>query len=384
MGLTTFYDGKVITVPITVGNNASIINVDDVIVTFTLPPGIRYSGSDIPQGIYNIENDIWEVGTISASTTLEATFYFIAADSDIYIGDEINISWTISSINVDPDLIPSNNTQNYNIVPINCNEIEDCLGCSSISVFYECKSFVVYASVNNITTDIQEDIRVDFIIPDNIGLKTAVPTYGTVSLGEDQEGNLSSFSVVDNACAGTYYNHLVWRIPTLPALTIAEVALTFYILGPVNNCEKIEWEITHEVEGSVLHGLRNRYSLRGVEGYDLERSLGYKEWAGKLIYSSIPISTPLGYATGYIALPYNRGSLNYLGDLDLNFVGPGQFNLLGNNTFFTSKVLLLKGGHGATSEDIAITTRVDQHNLDFTTNGLVDEIDNDVVIRVYY
>ena len=114
MSLSTFYDGKVIAVPVTAGNNASIINVDDVIVTFTLPPGIRYSGSDLPQGTYDIENDIWDVGTIPASTTLEA-------DSDIYIGDEINISWTVSSINVDPDLVPSNNTQNYNILPINCN-----------------------------------------------------------------------------------------------------------------------------------------------------------------------------------------------------------------------------------------------------------------------
>lgn len=52
--------------------------------------------------------------------------------------------------------------------------------------------------------------------------------------------------------------------------------------------------------------------------------------------------------------------------------------------FLLQKVVMLKGGHGATSEDIAITTYVDADNLDFTTNGLVDEIDNDVVIRVYY
>ena len=384
MGFTTFYNGKVIEVPVTAGNNSTISNVENVIITFTVPQGLRYSGSDLPQGTFDIENNIWEVGTLSPNTSVEAIIYFIAVDSDIYIGEELNISWTISSIDVNPDFISTNNTQTYNILPINCNQIEDCLGCASLPIFYECKKFTIYAHVINNTTDIQEDIRVDFVIPDNLGLKTAIPTYGTATLGEDIEGNLSSFNISDNACPGIYYNHLVWRIPTLPALAIAEVALTFYILGPINNCEKIEWEITHEVEGSVLHGLRNRYLLRGVEGYDLETSLGYKEWSGKLIYSTLPISTPLGYATGYIALPYNRGSLNYLGDLDLNFVGPGQFNLLGNNTFFTSKVVLLKGGHGATSEDIAITTRVDEDNLDFTTNGLVDEIDNDVVIRVYY
>lgn len=131
----------------------------------------------------------------------------------------------------------------------------------------------------------------------------------------------------------------------MPAATNAEIALTFYIIGPLDNCDKIEWEIVHEVEGSILHGLRNGYSLRGVEGEDLKTSIGYKEWAGKLIYLSAPLSFGgVNYLAGYAAIPYNKGTVNYLGDYILANTSGSDFTLTSDySTLTTDKVIVTEG-----------------------------------------
>lgn len=386
MVFTALYNGKIISIPVNAGNNSSITSIDNVKITFNIPSGIIYTSSNLPIGSYDIENNEWLVGTITPLTTHQGVIDFMVIDEDNFLGGETSITWEITTTPPYDDYVPQNNEGAYTLNVASCSEIENCFGCDFDDVIYECKRFTVPITVNNITTDIVEDLEVDLYIPSGYKIKSATATYGTPNLGMNPAGSISSVTISDNTCSGTYYEHLKWVIPTLPTLTIAEMSVVVYAIIPaqITSCDEISWEITHDVSNSVFNGITGKYKLKGISGENLVNAFGYKEWAGKLIYSALPISTPLGFAIGYIALPYNRGSFNYLGDLDLNFVGAGQFNLLGDGTFFTSKVVMLKGGHGATSEDIAITTYVDADNLDFTTNGLVDEIDNDVVIRVYY
>lgn len=388
MVFTALYNGKILTISVLAGNNSTIQSIDDVIVTLNVPNGIKYFSSSLPlAGTYDIENNIWNVGTIPPETTYNAGISFIVTEDYLnYIGnDQVEITWEISSPNVIVDGDPTNNTNSYTIFPAPCSEIESCIGCDYDKILYNCKAITTDVVITNPSTDILNDIVVNFTSPSGMYFKSAIATLGTVNLGVNSNNQLSTITISDGTCQGQYYQYLQWNIGTLPALGETTISLTYYVIDieQLNNCDYISWNIVHD---GILNGINGIIKEKGVSGSDYIDSIGYMEWSGRIYYSTnIDTIDSVIYFTNYKAASYNRNTVNYLGALTLTNVSPGVFRLTSNiNAFVNNRLIMIMGNKSATSASLVSAEIIDSATLEFTVDDTVTtDIDFTANIKIY-
>jgi hypothetical protein len=380
MKYTTIYHGKEITVPITV-NLDSIGNLNSVSLAITVPFGLTINSWDIPQGSFDPETLVWSIGTMVPATELESSFTFTVTDEgDLTSGSEIEISWEVSYPGVETNA--QNNFASQTYAPILCSEIRECVGCDFGDYYYPCRSFIYTVELNNYTTDIQENIKVNFESSEGLHFKSVTVNYGSFNLGEDPEGGISSVGISDLACAGTYYSVAAWHIPTLPALTVATATITVFVTSnELDECNGITWE----AEGGVFNGVRGTYLPKGTSGENFNTATGYKEWAGRVYYSTLPVSVGgVTYASNYKAVAYNRNKINFLGDLTLTNTAPGEFELTSSYDIFTSYLIAIPGQKSTASGALNEVTYVDARTVTFTVDPAVTtDLDITLNIKVY-
>lgn len=380
MKYTTIYNGKEISVPVTV-NLDSIGNVNDVSLTLTAPFGLTISFWNTSQGSFNPETLVWTIGTMVPAVEVAGYFIFTVTDEgDLTDGSELEISWEVSYPGVESN--SQNNTASQIYAPILCGDIKACVGCDLGDYYYPCKSFTYEIVLNNYSTDIQEDIKVNVQCPSGLHLKSATVNYGTFNLGEDPEGGISSVGISDLACSGTYYNVAAWHIPTLPALTTATATVTVFVTSnDLSECDGIQWE----AEGGIFNGIIGNYFPKGTSGENYISAVGYREWAGRVYYSLLPVSVGgVTYASNYKAVAYNRNKINFLGDLTLTNTAPGAFTLTSSYDRFTSLLIATPGQKSIASGALESVTYVDARNINFTVDPAVTtDLDITLNIKVY-
>ena len=386
MKFTTIYGGKDVVVSIP-AELTSIGSVNGVYVDITIPSGFQYKSSVLPQGDYDIEARRWNIGTMTGGDSLSGDFTFTVVDIDDVNLEEVEFSWEIGyPAGVETNL--QNNTSSEIILPAFCDEIKDCIGCDFGKVIYQCKTFDYTLQINNYTEDIQENIHVFFSAPSEVTMlfKSGTATYGTVSLGESSGGGLSSTGITGIPCSGTYYQNVAWHIPTLPALTVAEITLKVWVVTEtqLDQCDKITYEIEHEDQG-IFDGQQGELSIKGLSGQDFIASIGYKEWLGRIYYNPLPVTVDgVSYASAYKAVAYNRNTVNYLGDLTLTNVDPGEFTLTSTYPIFSSLLIATQGQKSLTSGALETFTYVDANTVEFTIDSTTsNEIDITLSIKSF-
>lgn len=386
MKFTTIYGGKDVVVSIP-AELTSIGSVNGVYVDITIPSGFQYKSSVLPQGDYDIEARRWNIGTMTGGDSLSGDFTFTVVDIDDVNLEEVEFSWEIGyPAGVETNL--QNNTSSEIILPAFCDEIKDCIGCDFGKVIYQCKTFDYTLQINNYTEDIQENIHVFFSAPSEVTMlfKSGTATYGTVSLGESSGGGLSSTGITGIPCSGTYYQNVAWHIPTLPALTIAEITLKVWVVTEtqLDQCDKITYEIEHEDQG-IFDGQQGELSIKGLSGQDFTASIGYKEWLGRIYYNPLPVTVDgVSYASAYKAVAYNRNTVNYLGDLTLTNVDPGEFTLTNTSPIFSSLLIATQGQKSLTSGALETFTYVNANTVEFTIDSTTsNEIDITLSIKSF-
>ena len=386
MKFTTIYGGKDVVVSIP-AELTSIGSVNGVYVDITIPSGFQYKSSVLPQGDYDIEARRWNIGTMTGGDSLSGDFTFTVVDIDDVNLEEVEFSWEIGyPAGVETNL--QNNTSSEIILPAFCDEIKDCIGCDFGKVIYQCKTFDYTLQINNYTEDIQENIHVFFSAPSEVTMlfKSGTATYGTVSLGESSGGGLSSTGITGIPCSGTYYQNVAWHIPTLPALTIAEITLKVWVVTEtqLDQCDKITYEIEHEDQG-IFDGQQGELSIKGLSGQDFIASIGYKEWLGRIYYNPLPVTVDgVSYASAYKAVAYNRNTVNYLGDLTLTNVDPGEFTLTNTSPIFSSLLIATQGQKSLTSGALKTFTYVDANTVELIIDSTTsEEIDITLSIKSF-
>lgn len=381
MKYITVYHGKEINVPVTV-NLDSLGNVNDVSLVLTAPFGLTISFWNTSQGSFNPENLTWSIGTMVPAVEVSGYFTFTVTDEgDLTDGSEVEISWEVSY----PAGVESNsqnNTASQTYAPILCSEIRECVGCNFGDYYYPCRSFTYEVELNNYTTDIQENIKVNFQAPSGLHFKSATVNYGSFNLGEDPLGGISSVGISDLPCAGTYYTVAAWHIPTLPALTVATATITVFVTSDdLTECEGITWE----AEGAIFNGVRGTYLPKGTSGENFIEATGYREWAGRLYYSLLPVTVGgVSYASPYKAVAYNRSKINFLASLELTNDAPGEFTLTSSYDVFTPYIIATPGQKSLTSGALSELTYVDARNVTFKVDPAVDtDLDITLNIKVY-
>ena len=381
MKYTTIYNGKEINVPVTVNLN-SLGNVNDVSLVLSAPFGLTISFWNTSQGSFDPETLTWSIGTMVPNVEVSGYFTFTVTDEgDLTSGSTVEISWEVSyPAGVETSL--QNNTASQVYVPILCSDIKECVGCNFGDYYYSCKSFTYQIQLNNYTGDIQEDIKVNVQCPPGLHLKSATVNYGTFNLGEDPQGNLSSVGVSDLPCSGTYYNVAAWYIPTLPALTVATATVTVFVTNDdLTECDGIQWE----AEGAIFNGIIGNYFPKGTSGVNYISAVGYKEWAGRLYYSTLPVTVGgVTYASNYKAVAYNRNKITFLGSLSLTNTAPGEFTLTSSYDVFTSLLIGTQGQKSSASGALQEITYVDARNITFTVDPAVTtDLDIAFTLKVY-